>query len=88
MTVSYNTIQAEGLGSFFKKMPNNSAKAGKKQATNAVKKPATFVEIDANVATAAASRNPKATFSTLSEVKLLPHGKGLIFTTICKNYGL
>ena len=35
MIVTYNTIQAEGLGSFFKTFGKISAKAGKKLATNA-----------------------------------------------------
>ena len=67
-TVSDNTIKAERLGSFFKKLGKISAKAGKKLANNALKNPARFLEIGANVATAAANRNPKAALSTLPEV--------------------
>ena len=78
MTVSDNTIKAEGLGSFFKNLGKTSAKAGKKIATNALKNPARFLVIGANVATAAASRNPKAALSTLPEVINFYHtGKGL-----------
>ena len=78
MNVSDNTIKAEGLGSFFKKLGKISAKAGKKLATNALKNPARFLEIGANVATAAASRNLKAALSTLPEVINFYHtGKGL-----------
>ena len=78
MTVSDNTIKAEGLGSFFKNLGKISAKAGKKLATNALNNPARFLEIGANVATAAASRNPKAALSTLPEVINFYHtGKGL-----------
>ena len=78
VTVSDNTIKAEGLGSFFKKLGKISAKAGKKSATNALKNPGRFLEIGANVATAAASRNPKAVLSTLPEVFNFYHtGKGL-----------
>ena len=68
MIVSDNTIQAEGIGSFFKNLGKISAKAGKKLANNALKNPGRFLEFGANVATAAASRNPKATLSTLPEV--------------------
>ena len=68
MTVSDNTIQAEGLGSFFKNLGKISAKAGNKLASNALKNPTKFFEISANVATAAASRNPKAALSTLLEL--------------------
>ena len=78
MIVSDYTIKAEGLGSFFKNLGKISAKAGKKLATNALKNPARFLEIGANVATAAASRNPKAALSTLPEVINFYHtGKGL-----------
>ena len=49
-----------------------------KKATNALKKPAKILEIDANVASAAASRNPKAALSTIPEVINFYHtGKGL-----------
>ena len=66
------------MGSFFKNLGKISAKAGKKLATNALKNPARFLEIGANVATAAASRNPKAALSTLPEVIIFYHtGKGL-----------
>ena len=82
MIVSDNTIQAEGLGDFFKKLGKVSGKAAKKLATNALKNPARFLEIGANVAAATASRNPKAALSTLPEVinfyhtgKSLYHGK-------------
>ena len=78
MTVRGNTIQAERLGSFFKKLGKISAKAGKKIATNAFKNPGRFFELGANVATAAASRNPKAALSTLPEVIHFYHkGRGV-----------
>ena len=78
MTVSDNTLQTEGLGSFSKNLGKISAKAGKKLATNALKNLARFLEIGANVATAAKSRNPKAALSTLIEVINFYHtGKSL-----------
>ena len=78
MTVSNNIIKTEGLGSFFEILGEISAKAGKKLATNALKNPARFLEVGANVATAAASRIPKAALSTLTEVIIFYHtGKGL-----------
>ena len=58
---------------FFKKLGKISAKAGKKLATNALKNSARLLETDANVATAAASRNPKAALTTLPEVINLYH---------------
>ena len=39
MTVSDNTIEAEGLGDFFKNLGKVSSKAAKKLATNALKNP-------------------------------------------------
>ena len=55
MTVSDNTLKAEGLGDFFKNLGKVSSEAAKKLATNALKNPSRFLEIGANVATAAAS---------------------------------
>ena len=78
MIVSDNVIQAEGLGDFFKKLGKVSGTADKKLATNALKNPARFLEIGANVAAATASRNPKAALSALPEVINFYHtGKGL-----------
>ena len=60
MTVSDNTIQAEGLGNFFKNLGKVSGKAAKKiKTTIALKIPSRFLEIDANVAANTASRNRK-----------------------------
>ena len=76
--VSDNVIQAEGLGSFFKNLGKLSSKAGKKLATNVLKNPGRALEIGANIATAAATKNPKAALSTLPEVINFYHtGKGL-----------
>ena len=73
-----NTIQAEGLGDFFKNLGKVTSKTAKKLATDALKNPARFLEIGANVATTAASRNPKAALSTLLEIINFYHtGKGL-----------
>ena len=78
MIVSDNVIQAEGLGDFFKNLGKLSARAGKKLATNVLKNPGRALEIGANVATAGASRNPKAALSALPEVINFYHkGKGL-----------
>ena len=78
MIVSDNTIKAEGLGSFFKNLGKISAKAGKKLATNVLKNPGRALEITPNIATAAATKSPKAALSTLPEVINFYHtGKGL-----------
>ena len=78
MIVSDNTIQAEGLGSFFKNLGRISAKSGKKLATNVLKNPGRALEITSNIATAAATKSPKAALSLLPEVNNFYHtGKGL-----------
>ena len=78
MIVSDNTIQAEGLGDFFKKLRKVSSNAAKKLATNALKNPSRFLEIGANVAAVTASKNPKAALSAILEVINFYHtGKGL-----------
>ena len=78
MIVSDNTIQAEGLGDFFKNLGKVSSKAAKKLAKNALKNPSRFLEIGANIATAAATKSPKAALSTLPEVINSYHtGKGV-----------
>ena len=78
MTVSDNTIKAEGLGSLFKNLRRISAKASRKLLTNVFKKPSRALEIGANVATAASSRSPQAALSTIPEVMNFYHkGRGL-----------
>ena len=78
MIVSDNTIQAEDLGDFFKKLGKISGKTAKNIATNALKNPSRFLEIGANVATATVSKNPKAALSALPEAINFYHtGKGL-----------
>ena len=78
MLVSDNIIQSQGLGKFFEILGKASAKAGKKLATNVLKNPGRALEITSNIATAAATRNPKAIASTLPDVINFYHtGKGL-----------
>ena len=78
MTVSDNTIQAEGLSDFFKNLGKSSFKVGKKLAKNVMKNPSRALDITANLATAAAGRSPKNVLSTLPEVINFYHtGKGL-----------
>ena len=66
MTVSDNTIQAEGLSDFFRNLGKSSVKIGKKLAKKVLKNPLRALDITANIATAAASRSPKNVLSTLS----------------------
>ena len=78
MIVSDNTIQAEGLGDFFKNLGKISAKAGKKLAKNVLSNPGRALDLTAQIAIAAATKSPKAALSTLPEVINFYHtGKGL-----------
>ena len=78
MTVSDKTIKAKGLGSFFKNLGKISAKAGKKLAKNIISNPRRALDLTAKIATAAATKSPKAALSTLPEVINFYHtGKGL-----------
>ena len=78
MTVSDNTIEAEGLGDFFKNLGKSAVKVGKKFAKNVLKNPSRALDITANIASAAASRSPKKVLSTLPEViNFYQAGKGL-----------
>ena len=78
MIVSDNTIQAEGLGDFFKNLGKTSTKAGKKLAKNVMSNPGRALDLTAKIATAAATKSPKAALSTLPEVINFYHtGKGL-----------
>ena len=77
-TVSNNTIQAEGLSSFFRNLGRMSAKAGKKLATNVLKSPGRALEVTSNIATAAASKSPKTALAALPEaINFYHRGKGL-----------
>ena len=78
MIVSDNTIKAEGLGDFLKNLGKISAKAGKKLAKNVLSNPGRALYLTAKMATAAATKSPKAALSTLPEVINFYHtGKGL-----------
>ena len=78
MIVSDNSIKTEGLGSFFKNLGKISAKAGKKLAKNVLSNPGRTLDLTAQIATAAATKSPKAALSRLPEVINFYHrGKGL-----------
>ena len=78
MTVSDNTIKAEGLGDFFKNLGKKGLNVSKKMAKNVLKNPGRALEIGANVGSAFASRNPKAALTSLPEVINFYHtGRGL-----------
>ena len=72
--VSDNTIEAEGLQDFFKRLGKAAKNIGKKIVNN----PTRALEIGTNLATAALTKNPKAIAAqTPSVLKFLHHGNGL-----------
>ena len=72
--VSDQTIEAEGLKDFFKNVGKAARHVGKKILNN----PARALEIASNIATAAATKNPKIIASTAPDViKFVHQGKGL-----------
>ena len=72
------TIEVEGLGNIFKNLGKISAKAGKLLATNVLNNPGRALDVTSNIATAVATRNSKATLSSLPEMNNFYHrGKGL-----------
>ena len=68
MTVGDNTTQAKGSGDFFENLGKKGLNLSKKNGEKCFKNPSRSLEDTANIATAAASRNPKNVTSTLSEV--------------------
>ena len=78
MIVSDNTIKAEGLGDFFKNLGKKGLNVSKKMAKNVLKNPSRALDITANIAIAAASRNPKNVMKSLPElITFYNTGKGL-----------
>ena len=76
MTVSDITIQAERSGGFFENLGNKGLNVSKKMAKN-VEKPSRALDVTANIATAAASRNPKNVMKSLLElITFYNTGKG------------
>ena len=78
MTVSDNTIKAEGLVDFFKNLGKRGLNVSKKRAKNVLGNPGRALDSTAKIATAAASRNSKQALSTLPElIAFYNTGKGL-----------
>ena len=68
MIVSDNTIQAEDLRDFFRKLAKKGLNVSKKMAKNVIKNPRKALDFTANNTTAAASRNPENVMSTQLEL--------------------
>ena len=68
MIVSDNTIKGEGLGDFFKNLGKGGLNVSKKMAINFLNNPTRAFDVTANIATAAASRNPKNVLKPLPEL--------------------
>ena len=78
MTVSDDTIKAEGLGDFFKNFGKKGLNVSKKMAKYLLSNPGRALVLTAKIATAAASRSSKQALSTLPElITFYNNGKGL-----------
>ena len=78
MTVSDDTIKAEGLGDFFKNLGKKGLNVSNKMMRNVLSNPVRALDLTAKKATATASRNSKQAFSTLPElITFYNTGKGL-----------
>ena len=74
LIVSDQTIQAEGLGDFFRGTGKAAKSVGKKILNN----PGRALELAANIGTAAASKNPRMIAATAPDIiKFVHQGKGL-----------
>ena len=74
LIASDQTIQAEGLGDFFKHLGSADKNVGKKILNN----PGRALEIAANIGTAAACKNPKLIAATAPDIiKFVHQGKAL-----------
>ena len=74
LIVSDQTIQAKGLGDFFRSVGKTAKNVGKKILNN----PGRALETAANIGTAAPSKNPKVIAATAPDIiKLVHQGKGL-----------
>ena len=74
LIVSDQTIQAEGLGDFFRGIGKAAKNVGKKILNN----PGRALELAANIGTAAASKNPRMIAATAPDIiKFVHRGKGL-----------
>ena len=74
LIVSDQTIQAEGLGDFFRGIGKAAKSVGKKILNN----PGRALELAANIGTAAASKNPRMIAVTAPDfIKFVHQGKGL-----------
>ena len=78
MTVSDNSMHAKSIRDFFKSLCEKGLNVSKKMAKNVLSNPTRALDNTANIATAAASGNPKIVMKTLPELMTLYHtGKGL-----------
>ena len=78
MTISDDTIKAEGLGNVFKNLDKKGLNVSKKMAKNVLSNPGRVLDLTAKIATVAAFRNSKQALLTLPEIITFYNtGKGL-----------
>ena len=68
MTVNDNAKKAEGLSDFFKNLGKKGLNVTNKMTKKSINEPGQDLEVTANFATAASSRNLKNVISTLPEL--------------------
>ena len=77
MIVSDNIIQAEGFDDFVKNLGKKGINISKKMAKKVLKNPSRALDITANIATAAARRNPENVMKSLPQlITFYNTGKG------------
>ena len=78
MTVSDDTIKAEGLGDFFTNLGKKRLNVSKKMAKNVLSNPGRALDLTAKIARVAVSKNCKQALSTLPVlITFYNTGKGL-----------
>ena len=83
VTVNDDTMKAESLGDFIKNLGKKGLKVSKNMRKTLVKNPSRALDITANIATAATSRNPKIVMKSFSELLTFYNtGKGLYLDNI------
>ena len=76
--ISDNTMEAEGLSDFLKNLGRKGLNVSKQKAKNVLSNPGRVLDLEAKIATAAASRKSKQALSTLPElITFYNTGKGL-----------
>ena len=78
MTISDNTMKADGLSDFFKNLGKKGMNSSKKMAKNVSSNPGRALDLTAKIVSAALSKLPEQALSKLPElITIYNTGKGL-----------